>query len=85
MLTEIDFQMKCFKLVEVGITCVVEPPKLYGPHMPTIVFQTSDSCTCKPDNSGILSGVLGGNPNHPQFYNSYRINKGVVTTLQHLI
>jgi hypothetical protein len=38
---------------------VVEPPELYGPHVPTIVFQTSDSCTCKPDNSGSLSGVLG--------------------------
>jgi hypothetical protein len=38
--------------------CVAEPPELYGPHVPTIVFQTSDSCICKPDNSGSLSGVL---------------------------
>jgi hypothetical protein len=38
---------------------VAEPPELYGSHVPTIVFQTSDSCTCKPDNSGSLSGVLG--------------------------
>jgi hypothetical protein len=38
---------------------VAEPPELYGQHVPTIIFQTSDSCTCKPDNSGSLSGVLG--------------------------
>jgi hypothetical protein len=38
---------------------VTEPPKLYGPHVPTIVFQTFDSCTCKLDNSGSLSGILG--------------------------
>jgi hypothetical protein len=46
---------------------VAEPPKLYGTHVPTIIFQTSDSYTCKPDNSGSLSGVLGKNPNHPHF------------------
>jgi hypothetical protein len=38
---------------------VAEPPELYGPHVPTIVFQTFDNYTCKPDNSGSLSGVLG--------------------------
>jgi hypothetical protein len=41
------------------IIFVAEPPELYGPHVLTIVFQTSDSCTCEPDNSGSLSGVLG--------------------------
>jgi hypothetical protein len=38
---------------------MAEPHELCAPHMPTILFQTSDSCTCKPDNSGSLSGVLG--------------------------
>jgi hypothetical protein len=39
--------------------CVAEPPESYGPHVHSIVFQTSDSCTCKLQNSGSLSGVLG--------------------------
>jgi hypothetical protein len=39
--------------------CVAEPPELYGPHVPTIVFQASDSSTCNSDNSDSLSGVLG--------------------------
>jgi hypothetical protein len=38
---------------------MAEPPKLYGSHVLTIVFQTSDSYTCKPDNSDSLLGVLG--------------------------
>ena len=38
---------------------VVEPPELYGPHVPVIVFQTFDCCTREPDNSESLSGVLG--------------------------
>jgi hypothetical protein len=38
---------------------MVEPPELYGPHVPIIVLQTLDSGTWKPNNSGSLSGVLG--------------------------
>jgi hypothetical protein len=38
---------------------MAEPLELYGPHVPTIVLQTSDSGTWKPDNSDSLSGVLG--------------------------
>jgi len=41
-----------------GLRRVVEPPKLYGPHVLIIVFQTSDNRTWEPDNSGSLSGVL---------------------------
>jgi len=37
---------------------VAELPKLYGPHVPVIVLETSDCCTWEPDNSGSLSGVL---------------------------
>ena len=53
---------------------VAEPPKLYGPRAPVIVLKTSDCYTREPDNSGSLLGVLGEPPNHPHFYNSYRIN-----------
>ena len=38
---------------------MVEPPKLYDPHVPVIVSQTSDYSTCKLHNLGSLSGVLG--------------------------
>ena len=40
------------------IVDVAEPPKLYGPHVPVIVFQTADYCTWELDNSNSLSGVL---------------------------
>ena len=46
-----------------GLPCgagVVEPPKLYGPHVPVIVLQTSNYCTWELDNPDSLSGVLGG-------------------------
>jgi hypothetical protein len=33
----------------------------------------------------IVCRVSSGKPESSTFYNSYRINKGVVTTLQHLI
>ena len=38
---------------------MAELPELYGPHVPDIVFQTSDGYTWELDNSGGLSGVLG--------------------------
>jgi hypothetical protein len=63
---------------------VAEPPKLYAPHVPTIVFQTSNSCTCKPETP-VACRVSSEKPESSMFYNSYRINKGVVTTLQYLI
>jgi len=37
---------------------MVEPPQLYGPHVPVIVLKTSDCCTREPDNLGSMSGVL---------------------------
>jgi hypothetical protein len=37
---------------------VAEPPKLYGPHAPVIVPETSDRYACVPDNLKSLSGVL---------------------------
>ena len=37
---------------------MAEPSKLYGPHVPVIVSQTSDRSTRKPHNPGSLSGVL---------------------------
>jgi len=40
------------------VTRVVEPPKLYGQHVPIIVSHTSNCSTRKPHNSGSLSGVL---------------------------
>jgi hypothetical protein len=63
---------------------VAEPPKLYGPHAPVIVPKTSDGYACVPYNLKSLSGVLG-KPESSTIYNSHRINKGVTTTLQHLL
>jgi hypothetical protein len=63
---------------------VAEPPELYGPHVPTIVFQTSDTAHAS-QTTLVVCRVFSENPESSTFYNSYRINKGVVTTLQHLI
>jgi hypothetical protein len=63
---------------------VAEPPKLYGPHAPVIVSTTSDGYACVPYNLKSLSGVLE-KPESSTFFNSHRINKGVTTTLQHLL
>jgi hypothetical protein len=63
---------------------MAKPPKLYGPHAPVIVSTTSDGYACVPYNLKSMSGVLG-QPESSTFYNSHRINKGVTTTLQHLI
>jgi len=41
-----------------GLRRVAVPPKLYGPHVLIIVFQTSNNRTWEPDNSDSLSGVL---------------------------
>jgi hypothetical protein len=63
---------------------VAEPPELYGPHTPVIVPKTSDGYACVPYNLKGLSGVLG-KPESSIIYNSHRINKGVTTTLQHVL
>jgi hypothetical protein len=63
---------------------VAESPKLYSPHAPVIVSTTSDSYTCVPHNLKVCR-ASSENSNHPQFYNSHRINKGVTITLQHLL
>jgi hypothetical protein len=67
-----------------GTSRVAEPPKLCGPHAPVIVPKTSDSYACVPYNLKSMSGVLG-KPESSTIYNSHRINKGVTTTLQHLL
>jgi hypothetical protein len=63
---------------------VAEPLKLCGPHTPVIVPKASDSYACVSYNLKSLSGVLE-KPESSTFYNSHRINKGVITTLHHLI
>ena len=63
---------------------MAEPPKLYGPHVPVIVSQTSDSCTRELDNFGSLSRVLG----EPQISHILQLKHdqhGVATTLQHWV
>ena len=45
---------------------MAEPPKLYGPHAPVIVSQTSDSRAHVPDNLENPVGCPRGNPNHPR-------------------
>jgi hypothetical protein len=63
---------------------MAEPPKLYGPHAHVIIPKTSNGYACVPYNLKSLSGVLE-KPKSSTFYNSHRINKGVTTTLQHLL
>ena len=63
---------------------MVEPPKLYGPHVHVVILKTSDCCTREPDNFGGLSGVLG----EPQIIHILQLiqdQHGVTTTLQHLV
>jgi hypothetical protein len=62
---------------------MVEPPKSYGPHVPIIVSQTSDSSTCKSDNFGSLSGVLW-EPRIIHILISSRINYRNIIVLQQL-
>jgi hypothetical protein len=61
-----------------------EPSKLYGSYAPVIVPKTSDGYAYVPDNLKSLSGVLR-KPKSSTFYNAHRINKGVITTLQHVL
>ena len=66
------------------LPCVVEPPKLYVPHVPIIVLQTSDWCTHKPYNPDSLSGVL----REPRIIHILQLihdQHGVTITLQQLI
>jgi hypothetical protein len=63
---------------------VVEPPELYGPHVLTIAFQASDTAHASQTTS-VVCQVSSGKPESSMFYNSYKINNGVVTTLQQLI
>jgi hypothetical protein len=63
---------------------MAEPPKLYGPYVLVIVLKISDGYACVSDNFKSLSGILG-KPESSTFYNSHKINKGVTTTLQHLL
>jgi hypothetical protein len=68
----------------VSLFDVAEPPKLYGPHVPTIIFQTSDTAHASQITL-VVYPVSSGDPKSSTFYNSYKINNGAITTLQHLI
>ena len=59
-------------------------PNYAGPRVPIIVLKTSDYYTRKPDNT-VVCWVSSGNRKSSIFYNSYMINNGVATTLQHLV
>jgi hypothetical protein len=63
---------------------VAESPKLYDPHVLTIAFQAYDIAHAS-QTTPVVCRVSSGNPESSTFYNSYRINNGVVTTLQQLI
>ena len=63
---------------------VVEPPELYGPHVPVIVFQTFDCCTREPDNSDGLSGVLGKPKSYTLPFRAGFITGGI-TVLQQFV
>jgi hypothetical protein len=65
--------------------CVAEPPKLYGPHALVIVPKTSDGCACAPDNLRRSVECPQRTPIQLHLTTHTRINKGVNTTLQHLI
>jgi hypothetical protein len=72
------------ELLIVDEATVAEPPKLYDPHAPVIVPKTSDGYAYAPNNLRSLLGIIG-KPELSTIYNSHRINKGVTTTLQHLL
>ena len=55
----VEYVWMCLYASFDALVFVAEPPKLYGPHVPIIVSQTSDCCTREPDNFGNLSSVLG--------------------------
>ena len=57
-------------------------PNYASPCAPVIVLKTFDYCTQKSDNP-VVCRVSSGNPESSTFYNSYRINNRVTTTLQH--
>ena len=59
-------------------------PNYAGPRVPVIVLKTSDYYTRKPGNP-VVCQVSSGNPESSTFRNSYMINNGVTTTLQHLV
>jgi hypothetical protein len=66
-------------------TGVAEPPKLYDPHVPVIVPKTSDIYAYTPDNPRRSVGCPRRTPIQLCLTTHNRINKGVTTTLQHLL
>jgi hypothetical protein len=64
---------------------VAEAPKLYGSHAPIIIVKTSDGYACTPDNLRISVGCSRRTPIQLRLTTHTRINKGVTTTLQHLL
>jgi hypothetical protein len=64
---------------------IAEPPKLYDPHAPVIILKTSDDCACAPDNLRRSVECPQGTPIQLHLTTHTRINKGVTTTLQHLL
>jgi hypothetical protein len=59
-------------------------PNYAGPRVPIIVQKISNCCTQKSDNP-VVCRLSSGNPESSTFYNSYRMNNGVTTTLQYLV
>jgi hypothetical protein len=64
---------------------MAEPPKLYDLHAPVIVPKTSDGYACTPDNLRRSVGCPRRTPIQLCLTTHTRINKGVTTTLQHLL
>jgi hypothetical protein len=64
---------------------VAEPPKLYSPHAPVIIPKTSDDYACTPDNLRRSIGCPRRTSIQLRLTTHTRINKGVTTTLQHLL
>jgi hypothetical protein len=75
----------------IGGSSVVEPPKLLGPHTPSLVSKTSDGYACAPDNLHRIcpsaprtsykplttrtAGLSNTNHTHQHFYSGNLITK----------
>jgi hypothetical protein len=66
-----------------NFTFMAEPPELNGSHVPVIVLPLTGAHISHI--IPVVCLVSSGNPESSTFYNSYRINNGVATTLQHLL
>jgi hypothetical protein len=79
-------------LAEVGlgriraVSPVAEPPKLLGPHAPTLVSKTSDDYACAPDNlTGSVRVSQGPRINHLQLGSQDQVNTNQTPTFYNRI